>query len=117
MNLPCSSLEDMAEVTCKVIGSSANPAETIPFPPLLIYSNVIDHLALRGTLKYLEGGKTNDREVMTGEVVSYIEAMRSVIRPVERKKPTAGIIFVSPGYVYLPKPLQEFHYLTGLHRI
>ena len=56
INLPCSSLEDMAEVTCKVIGPSANPAETIPFPPLLIYSNVIDHLALRGTLKYLEGG-------------------------------------------------------------
>ena len=51
MNLPCSSLEDMAEVTCKVFGPAPNPTETIPFPPLLIYSNVIDHLALRGTLK------------------------------------------------------------------
>ena len=46
MNLPCTSLEEMAEVTCKVFGPTANHAETIPFPPVLIYSNVIDHLAL-----------------------------------------------------------------------
>ena len=46
MNLPCSSLEDMAEVTGKVFGPAPNPTETIPFPPVLIYSNVIDHLAL-----------------------------------------------------------------------
>ena len=46
MNLFCSSLEDMAEVTCKVFGPTANPTETIPFPPLLKYSNVIGHLAL-----------------------------------------------------------------------
>ena len=87
----------MAEVTCKVFGPSANPAETIPFPSLLIYSDVIGHLSLRGILKYLEGRiRRLTEEVMTGEVVSYMEAMRSVIRRVQRKKPTAGIFFVSP---------------------
>ena len=50
-NLPYSSSEKMAEVTCKVFGPAANHSQTIPFPPLLIYSNVIDQLALRGTLK------------------------------------------------------------------
>ena len=50
MNLPCSSLEEMPEVTCKIFGPAANHSETIPFPPLLIYSNVIDHLALRGSI-------------------------------------------------------------------
>ena len=29
MNLPCSSLEEMAEVTCKVLSHTANPSETI----------------------------------------------------------------------------------------
>ena len=74
MNLPCSSLEEMAEVTCKVFGPTANHSETIPFPPILIYSNVIDHFALRGTLKHFEGGNRRLTEaVMTGEVVAYIE--------------------------------------------
>ena len=48
MNMPCTSLSEMAEVTDKIIAPAA--AETIPLPPILVYSNVLDHLALRGTL-------------------------------------------------------------------
>ena len=115
MNLPCSSLEEMAEVTCKIFGPAANHSETIPFPPLLIYSNVIDHLALRGALKYFEGGNRRlTEEVKTSEVVAYIEVMRNVIGRVQRKKPTVGVIFVSPpGYIHLPKPLQQSLYLLS----
>ena len=115
MNLPCSSLEEMAEVTCKVFGPTANHSETIPFPPILIYSNVIDHLAFRGTLKHFEGGNRRLTEaVMTGEVVAYIETMRNVIGRVQRKKPTVGVIFVSPpGYIHLPLPLQQLLYLLS----
>ena len=115
MNLPCTSLEEMAEATCKVFGPTVNHAETIPFPPILIYSNMIDHLALRGTLKYFEGGNRRlTEEVITGEVVAYVEAMRNVIRRVQRMKPVVGVVFVSPpGYVYLPKPLQQLLYLVS----
>ena len=115
MNLPCTTLEEMAEVTCKVFGPTVNHAETIPFHPILIYSNMIDHLALRGTLKYFEGGNRRlTEEVMTGEVVAYVEAMRNVIRRVQRMKPVVGVVFVSPpGYVYLPKPLQQLLYLVS----
>ena len=115
MNLPCTSLEEMTEVTCKVFGPAVNHTETIPFPPLLIYSNVIDHLAFRATLKYFEGGNHRlTEELMTGEVVAYVEAMRTVIRHVQKKKHTIGVIFVSPpGYVLLPKPLQQFLYLVS----
>ena len=115
MNLPCTSLEEMAEVTCKVFGPTVNHTETIPFPPILIYSNMIDHLALRGTLKYFEGGNRRlTEEVMTGEVVAYVEAMKNVIRRVQRMKPVVGVVFVSPpGYVYLPKPLQQLLYLVS----
>ena len=99
MNLPCTSLE--AEVTCKVFGPTVNHAETIPFPPILIYSNMIDHLALRGTLKYFEeGNRRLTEEVMTGEVVAYVEAMRNVIRRVQRMKPVVGVVFVSPPDTY-----------------
>ena len=115
MNLPCSSLEGMAEVTCRVFGPSANHSETIPFPPLLIYRNVFDHLALRGTLKYFEGGNRRlTEEVMTGEVAAYVEVMRNVIGRAQRKKPMVGVIFVSPSeYTYLPKPLQQLLYLLS----
>ena len=115
MNLPCTSLEEMAEVTCKVFGHTVNHTETIPFPPILIYSNMIDHLALRGTLKYFEGGNRRlTEEVMTGEVIAYVEAMRNVIRRVQRMKPVVGVVFMSPpGYVYLPKPLQQLLYLVS----
>ena len=114
MNLPCTSLEEMTEVTCKVFGPAANHTETIPFPPLLVYSNVIDHLALRASLKYFEGSNRRlTEELKTGEVVAYVEAMRNVIRSVQRKKPTVGVVFVSPpGYVQLPKPIQQFLYLV-----
>ena len=115
MNLPCSSLEEMAEVTCKVFGLTANHSETIPFPPILIYSNVIDRLALRGTLKHFEGGNRRLTEaVMTGEVMAYIETMKNVIGKIQRKKPTVSVIFVSPpGYIYLPLPLQQLLYLLS----
>ena len=115
MNLPCSSLEEMAEVTCKVFGPTANHSETIPFPPILSYSNVIDHLALRGTLKHFEGGNRRLTEaVMTGDVVAYIEMMKNVIGRVHRKKPTVCVIFVSPpGYIHLPLPLQQLLYLLS----
>ena len=115
MNLPCSSLEEMAEVTCKVFGPTANLSETIPFPPVLVYSNVIDHLALRGTLTYFEGGNRRLTEAeMTGEVVAYIETMRNVIARVQRKRHTVGVIFVSPpGYVHLPQLLQQLLYLLS----
>ena len=115
MNLPCSLLEEMAEVTCKVFGPAAIHSEAIPFPPLLIYSNVIDHLPLRGTLKYFEGGNRRlTEEVMTGEVAAYVEVMRKVIGRAQKKKPTVGVIFVSPpGYTFLPKPLQQLQYLLS----
>ena len=76
---------------------------------------MIDHLAFRATLKYFEGGNYRlTEELMTGEVVAYVEAMRTVIRDVQKKKPTIGVIFVSPpGYVLLPKPLQQFLYLVS----
>ena len=49
MNMLCTSLSEMAEVTDKIFTPAA--AETIPLPPILVYSNVIDHLVLRGTLR------------------------------------------------------------------
>ena len=111
MNLPCSSLEEMAEVTCKVFGPTANHSETIKFPPIRIYINIIDQLALRGTLKHFEGGNRRLTEaVMTGEVVAYIETMRNVIGKVQRKKPTVGVIFVSPpGYIYIYIYIYHYH--------
>ena len=115
MNLPCTSLEEMAEVTCKVFGPALNHAETIPFPPLLIYSNVFHHLALQGTLRYFADSNRNlTGEMMTAEVTAYIETMRSVIRRAQQKKPAVGVVFVSPpGYVYLPRPLQQLLYLIS----
>ena len=104
-NLPCSSFSDMPEVTCKVFGPTANPTETIPSPALLIYSNVIDQLVLRRTLRYLEGGNRRlTEEVMTSEILSYIEAMRSVILRVQRKKPTVRInLCITPRIRILSK--------------
>ena len=54
MNMPCTFLSEMAEVTDKMFTPAA--AETIPLLPFLVYSNIIDHLALRGTLRYFELG-------------------------------------------------------------
>ena len=53
MNWPCTSLGEMLEVTSKIIGRAAT--ETIPFPPVLIYCKVLDHLALRSVLQYFNG--------------------------------------------------------------
>ena len=50
MNMPCTLLSEMAEVTDKIFTPAA--AETIPLSPIIIYSNLIDHLALRGILRY-----------------------------------------------------------------
>ena len=46
MNMLCTLLSEMAEVTDKMFAPAS--AETIPLPLVLVYSNVLDHLALRG---------------------------------------------------------------------
>ena len=97
MKLPCATLEEMAEVTCKVFGPTSNHTETIPFPPLLIVTNVIDHLAIRGTLKHFGGGKGRlTEETMTAEVVAILHSMRKVIRHVLGRRSIVEVLFVSP---------------------
>ena len=54
MNMPCTSLSEMAEVTDKIFAPAV--AETMPLPPILVYSNVLDHLALRGDTEILSTG-------------------------------------------------------------
>ena len=109
MNIPCSSLD---EVMCKIFSPAA--AETMSFAPFLIYCNVTDHLALRGTLRYFERDHPRLTEgFMTDEVTANIEAMKQVVRSVKNKKANAGVILVSPpGQIYLPRPLQQFLYLV-----
>ena len=112
MNMPCSTLEDMIEVTCKVFGPAL--AETIPFPPLLVFSNVIDHLAVRGKLNRFEPERQLfTEEVVTNEVTAYLDSMRKVVRLAQRKRTDASVIFVSPPvYIHLPRQLQQFLYLV-----
>ena len=114
MNLPCTSLGEMAEVTCNVCGPTSNYTETIPFPSLLIFSNVIDHLAVRGTLKHFEGEKRRlKEETMTAEVMAYVHFMRKVIRQVQGRRLTVEVFFVSAlGDVHFPRQLQQFLYLV-----
>ena len=77
MNMPFTSLSEMAEVTNKIFTPAA--AETIPLPPILVYSNVIDHLALRGTLRYFDIEKERFTVgFVTDEVVAYIERMANI---------------------------------------
>ena len=84
MNMPCSSSEDMIEVTCKVFGSTAT--ETIPFPPLRLYFNVTDYLTISGTLKYFElGHKLLTERFMADEVTAYVIAMKNVVHLAQRK--------------------------------
>ena len=85
-------------------------AETIPFPPFLVYCNVIDHLALQRTLRYFEPEHSRLTEgFMTDEATAYIEAMKNEVRSVKNKKAPVGVIFVSPpGQIYLPRPLVLF---------
>ena len=112
MNMPCSTLEDMIEVTCKVFGPALT--ETIPFPPLLVFSNVIDHLAVRGKLNRFEPERQQfTEEFVTNEVTAYLDSMRKVVRLAQRKRTDASVIFVSPpGYIHLPRQLQQFLYLV-----
>ena len=95
MNMPCTSLEDMLEVTCKILDPAA--AETIPLPSILIYCNVLDHIGLRGTLRYFEDGHSRYTEgFMTNEVTAHVTSMRNVVRTLQRKTSTAELMVVSP---------------------
>ena len=108
MNMPCTTLSEMAEVTDKLFTPAA--AETIPLPPILVYSNVIDHLALRGSLRYFVMQSTRYTEgFITDEVVAYVETMSHIATTMKNKKPNTGTVFVSPpGYMHLPRALQKF---------
>ena len=112
MNMPWTSLSEMAEVTDKIFTPAA--AETIPLPPILIYSNVIDHLASLGTLRYFDIQHTLFTEgFVTDEVVAYMETMPNVATRMRNKKPNTDTVFVSrPGYIYLPRAFQQFLYLV-----
>ena len=85
-----------------------------PLPPLLVYSNVIDHLALRGTLEFFEPGDERLTEgFMTDEVPNYVETMAHIARFMRNKKATTGTVFMSPpGYVHVALPVQQFLYLV-----
>ena len=87
-------------------------AETIPLPPILVYSNVIDHLALRGSLRYFDTLSTRFTEgFVTDEVTAGIETMSHIATMMKNKKPNTGTVFVSPPG-YLPRLLQKFLYLV-----
>ena len=86
MNMPCTTL---SEKTDKIFTPAA--AETIPLPPILVYSNVIDHLALRGSLRYFDMQSTRFTEgFITDEVVAYIETMSHIATMIKNKKPNTG---------------------------
>ena len=108
----CTSLSEMAEVSDKIFRPAA--AETIPLPPVLVYSNVIDHLVLRGTLRFFESNHERFTEgFVTDEVTNYVETMANIARTLRNKKSSNGTVFMSPpGYVYLPRPVQQFLYLV-----
>ena len=112
MNMTCTSLSEMAKVTDKIFAPAA--AETIPLPPILVYFNVLDHLALRGTLKVFEPGHPRFTEgFVTDEVTAYVEAMSHITRTMKSEKSTIGTDFMShPGYIFLPRPIQQFLYLV-----
>ena len=114
MNVPCTSLSEMAEVTDKIFAPVA--AETIPLPSILVYSNVLDYLALRGTLKFFEPGHPRFTEgFVTDEVTAYVETMSNITRTMKNKKSTTGTVFMSPsppGYMFLSRPIQQFLYLV-----
>ena len=95
MNMPCTSLSKMAEVIDKIFAPVA--AETIPLPSILVYFNVLDHLALRGTLKFFEPGHPRFTEgFVMDEVTAYVETMSNITRTMENKKSTTGTVFTSP---------------------
>ena len=50
---------------------------------------------------------------VTDEVVAYVETMSAIATMMKNKKPNTGTVFVSPpGYIYLPRALQQFLYLV-----
>ena len=112
LNTPCTSLSEMAEVTDKIFTPAAT--ETILFATMLVFSNIIAHLALRETLKYFEPRHIRFTEAfVTDEVTAYVETMAIIARTRKNKKSATATIFVSlPGYMYLPRPLQQFLYLV-----
>ena len=102
----------MVEVTDKIFTPAA--AEPIPVPSILVSSNVIDHLALRGTLRYFDMQHTRFTEgFVTDEVVAYVETMSNIATRMRNKKPNTYTVIVSPpGFIYLPRALQQFLYLV-----
>ena len=85
MKMRCTTLSEMAEVTDKIFTPAA--AETIHLPPILMYSNVIDHLALRGSLRYFDRQSTRFTEgFITDEVVAYVETMSHIATMMKNKK-------------------------------
>ena len=89
-------------------------AETIPLSPILVYSNVIYHLALRGTLRFFESNHERLTEgFVTDEVSNYVETMANIARTMRNKKSSTGTVFMPPpGYVYLPRPVHQILYLV-----
>ena len=112
MNMPCTTLNEMAEVTDKIFTPAGT--ETIPLPPIFVYSNVIDHLALRGSLRHFDTQSNRFTEgFVTDEVTAYIETMFYIVTTMKNKKPNTATVFVSPpGYIHLPRALQQFLYLV-----
>ena len=102
----------MAEVTDKMFTPAA--AKTKPFSPMLVYSNLIDHLALRGTLEFFEPDHVKFTEgFVTDEVTDYVETMIQIARVARNKNANTGTVFMSPpGYMYLPRTLQQLLYLV-----
>ena len=50
---------------------------------------------------------------VTDEVIAYVETMSDIATRMRNKKPNTGTVFVSPpGYIYLPRALQQFLYLV-----
>ena len=112
MNMPCTTLNEMAEVTDKIFTPAGT--ETIPLPPILVYSNVIDHLALRGSLRHFDTQSNRfTKGFVTDEVTAYIETMSHIATIMKNEKPNTATVFVSPpGYIHLPRALQQFLYLV-----
>ena len=78
-------LSEMAEATDKTFTPAA--AELIPLPSLLVYSNVTDHFALQGKLRYFDIENERFTEGFdTDEVVAYVERMASVAKMIKDKK-------------------------------
>ena len=100
MNMLCTTLNEMAEVTDKIFTPAGT--ETIPLPPILVYSNVIDHLALRGSLRHFDTQSNRFTEgFVTDEVTAYIETMSYIVTTMKNKKPNTATVFVSPPGTFI----------------